>query len=126
MKKTVTAAMLAALTVGVTVITGLGASWNTTSAGETVRKAVHALRYENEAQAMPEGDFSTGVDFSDTPMLDVTLSRPESLYLRGFIGQRYTRQNNHGRRNKQRYGFFYKHHNILLKYHNYQPEQYKK
>ena len=85
------AVLLAALTVGVTVITGLGASWNTTSAGETVRKAVHALRYENEAQAMPEGDFSTGVDFSDTPMLDVTLSRPESLYLRGFIGQRYTR-----------------------------------
>lgn len=85
------AVLLAALTVGVTVITGLGASWNTTSAGETVRKAVHALRYENEAQAMPEGDFSTGVDFSDTPMLEVTLSRPESLYLRGFIGQRYTR-----------------------------------
>lgn len=85
------AVLLAALTVGVTVITGLGASWNTTSAGETVRKAVHALRYENEAQAMPEGDFSAGVDFSDTPMLDVTLSQPESLYLRGFIGQRYTR-----------------------------------
>ena len=85
------AVLLAALTVGVTVITGLGASWNTASAGETVRKAVHALRYENEAQAMPEGDFSAGVDFSDTPMLDVTLSRPESLYLRGFIGQRYTR-----------------------------------
>ena len=85
------AVLLAALTVGVTVITGLGASWNTTSADETVRKAVHALRYENEAQAMPEGDFSAGVDFSDTPMLEVTLSRPESLYLRGFIGQRYTR-----------------------------------
>ena len=85
------AVLLAVLTVGVTVITGLGASWNTTSAGETVRKAVHALRYENEAQAMPEGDFSAGVDFSDTPMLDVTLSQPESLYLRGFIGQRYTR-----------------------------------
>lgn len=86
------AVLLAALTVGVTVITGLGASWNTASADETVRKAVHALRYENEAQAMPEGDFSTGVDFSDTPMLDVTLSQPEALYLRGFIGQRYTRQ----------------------------------
>ena len=86
------AVLLAALTVGVTVITGLGASWNTASADETVRKAVHALRYENEAQAMPEGDFSAGVDFSDTPMLEVTLSRPESLYLRGFIGQRYTRR----------------------------------
>ena len=85
------AVLLAALTVGVTVITGLGASWNTASADETVRKAVHALRYESEDQAMPEGDFSAGVDFSDTPMLDVTLSRPESLYLRGFIGQRYTR-----------------------------------
>ena len=85
------AVLLAALTVGVTVITGLGASWNTASADETVRKAAHALRYESEAQAMPEGDFSAGVDFSDTPMLDVTLSRPESLYLRGFIGQRYTR-----------------------------------
>ena len=85
------AVLLAALTVGVTVITGLGASWNTASADETVRKAVHALRYENEAQAMPEGDFSAGVDFSDTPMLEVTLSQPESLYLRGFIGQRYTR-----------------------------------
>ena len=85
------AVLLAALTVGVTVITGLGASWNTASADETVRKAAHALRYESEDQAMPEGDFSAGVDFSDTPMLDVTLSRPESLYLRGFIGQRYTR-----------------------------------
>ena len=86
------AVLLAALTVGVTVITGLGASWNTASADEAVRKAVHALRYESEDQAMPEGDFSAGVDFSDTPMLKVTLSQPEALYLRGFIGQRYTRQ----------------------------------
>ena len=85
------AVVLAALAVGVTAVTGLGASWNTASADETVRKAVHALRYENETQAMPEGDFSAGVDFSDTPMLDVTLSQPESLYLRGYIGQRYTR-----------------------------------
>lgn len=85
------AVLLAALAVGITVITGLGASWDTASAGETVRKAAHTLRYESGDQAMPEGDFSAGVDFSDTPMLDITLSQPESLYLRGFIGQRYTR-----------------------------------
>ena len=85
------AALLAALAVGVLAVTGLGTLWNTVPANETVRREAHALRYESAAQAMPEGDFSAGVDFSDIPMLDVTLSQPESLYLRGFIGQRYTR-----------------------------------
>ena len=90
-----TAAVLAVLALaigGAAALTGLNTAIPTGDAGDAVRRGVHALRYESEKQAMPEGDFSAGVDFSDTPMLDVTLSQPESLYLRGFIGQRYTRQ----------------------------------
>ena len=90
-----TGAVLAVLALaigGAAALTGLNTAIPTGDAGDAVRRGVHALRYESEKQAMPEGDFSAGVDFSDTPMLDVTLSQPESLYLRGFIGQRYTRQ----------------------------------
>ena len=90
-----TAAVLAVLALaigGAAALTGLNTAIPTGDAGDAVRRGVHALRYESEKQPMPEGDFSAGVDFSDTPMLDVTLSQPESLYLRGFIGQRYTRQ----------------------------------
>ena len=89
-----TGAVLAVLALaigGAVALTGLNTAIPTGDADETVRRGVHALRYESEKQAMPEGNFSAGVDFSDTPMLDVTLSQPESLYLRGFIGQRYTR-----------------------------------
>ena len=90
-----TAAVLAVLALaigGAAALTGLNTAIPTGDAGDAVRRGVHALRYESETQAMPEGDFSAGVDFSDTPMLEVTLSQPESLYLRGFIGQRYTRR----------------------------------
>ena len=53
---------------------------------------MHRLRYEPTAQAMPEGDFTSAgtLHFTEQEMLKVTLSRPESLYLRGYIGQRYT------------------------------------
>ncbi len=84
--------ILGALTAGVVALTGLNTTLNPERANDSLRQTLHALRYESAHQAMPEGDFAAGVDFSDTPMLKVTLSRPEALYLRGFIGQRYTRQ----------------------------------
>ena len=85
-------AIMALAASGVVALAGLNTAISTENADDAVRRGVHALRYESENQAMPEGDFSAGVDFSDTPMLEVTLSQPESLYLRSFIGQRYTRQ----------------------------------
>lgn len=84
--------ILGALTAGVVALTGLNTTLNPERANDSLRQTLHALRYESAHQAMPEGDFAAGVDFSDTPMLKVTLSQPEALYLRGFIGQRYTRQ----------------------------------
>ena len=84
--------ILGALTAGVVALTNLNTTLNPERANDSLRQTLHALHYESAHQAMPEGDFAAGVDFSDTPMLKVTLSQPEALYLRGFIGQRYTRQ----------------------------------
>lgn len=80
---------LSALALG---LSGAGQSWDTTALHRQAEKTVHRLCYESEAQTMPEGDFSLAGDiqFSQQPMLQVTMSRPESVYLRGFVGQRYT------------------------------------
>lgn len=83
--------LLAAITAGMITLTRLDTQLDIASADRVLREHLHALCYENDQQALPEGDFSKTVKSTDTPMLDVTLSRPDPLYLRSFIGQRYTR-----------------------------------
>ena len=83
--------LLAAIAAGVVTLSGLTSQLDTTAADRAIREKVHALRYESAQQALPEGDLRKTVTLSDRPMLDVTLSQPETLYLRSFIGQRYTR-----------------------------------
>ena len=81
--------VLCGITVGLLL---LGASvpgvqgW-TQKIGEESRKAVHAYRYETENTVLPEGDFTAYRKPEGTrPGLEVTMSNPETLYLRGFTG----------------------------------------
>ena len=55
--------------------------------GEESRKAMHAYRYETKNTVLPEGDFTDYQKPEGTrPGLEVTMSNPEPLYLRGFTG----------------------------------------
>lgn len=85
-------ALLAILAAGAVLLAGLPTLLEPSVAENALRERVHALRYESAPQAMPEGRLDgEGVHFSDTEMLRLTLSQPQAMYLRGFIGQRYTR-----------------------------------
>ena len=54
---------------------------------EEGRKAIHAYRYETKNTVLPEGDFTDYQKPEGTrPGLEVTMSNPEPLYLRGFTG----------------------------------------
>ena len=55
--------------------------------GENSREAIHAYRYETNNTVLPEGDFTDYQKQNGTrPGLEVTMSNPEALYLRGFTG----------------------------------------
>ena len=55
--------------------------------GENSRKAIHTYRYETNNTVLPEGNFTDYQKQSGTrPGLEVTMSNPEALYLRGFTG----------------------------------------
>lgn len=64
--------------------------------GTEVKRAIvgqlDQWRYDGDANAMPNGDFSDLGDltFHNTPALEVTMSEPQSLYLRGYVGETYT------------------------------------
>ena len=61
-------------------------SW-TQKIGEDSRKAIHAYRYETNNTVLPEGDFTDYQKQNGTRAgLEVTMSNPEALYLRGFTG----------------------------------------
>lgn len=83
------AAALAALVLG---LSGADRGLDVTGLRERAERMVHCLRYEPQTQTMPEGDLTRAgtLQFSEQEMLEITMSRPESLYLRGYIGQRYT------------------------------------
>lgn len=73
-------------------LSGATAAVDTETNASTLRQSAHRLWYEDAEQPMPEGRLTgEAPSFTDKEMLRVTLSQPESLYLRGFIGQRYTR-----------------------------------
>ncbi len=92
MQGTLAACLIAAAAALALGLSGAGQSWDSSALHAQAEKTVHRLRYEPTAQAMPEGDFTNAgtLHFTEQEMLKVTLSRPESLYLRGYIGQRYT------------------------------------
>lgn len=60
---------------------------------EQVSEVVEDVRYGKKVSTrLPEGKFSNLDSMIETgqPMLEVTMSEPESLYLRGFVGSEYT------------------------------------
>jgi transglutaminase-like putative cysteine protease/uncharacterized membrane protein len=60
---------------------------------QTVTDTIFAARYERERpSSLPEGDFSQlgDLELRDVTALEVTMSVPDSLYLRGFSGEQYT------------------------------------
>lgn len=61
------------------------------SANTYFKRTSDSLRYGGES-ILPEGDFSCLQDFlpSDKTQLEVVMSKPDSYYLRGYIGERYT------------------------------------
>lgn len=83
--------VLAALITAVGLTLSQRVSVDTHRAANALHRAVHALRYEPTRQALPEGDLTRLPERdAETPMLEVTLSEPTPLYLRSFVGQRYT------------------------------------
>ncbi len=71
--------------------TVFGNSLNTNTA-EKIRQSVHDLRYHNTGPSMPEGQLKNLPRWqkSDTPALQITMEKPEKVYLRGVIYETYT------------------------------------
>ena len=59
---------------------------------QALHRTLHELRYDGTDRAMPEGDLRDlpARSRSDTPALALTMETPQKLYLRGFLGERYT------------------------------------
>ena len=58
----------------------------------SVERDIYRMRYESEKQILPRGDFSVLGDFEpdeEKVLLRVEMSEPVSIYLRGFVGERY-------------------------------------
>lgn len=59
---------------------------------ETWKSMIEESRYSGNAEVLPEGRF-TGLGSLETenkPVLEVTMTKPESYYLRGYTGSQYT------------------------------------
>ncbi|MBR6658126.1 MAG: hypothetical protein IKL18_08170 [Oscillospiraceae bacterium] len=54
-------------------------------------KTAHSLVFDSKTNAMPEGDFENlgAFDKNDTPALEITMEKPQKLYLKGFVGEVY-------------------------------------
>ena len=87
--------------------------WNYEKAGwasyleENIKEGLDQIRYGGAGENMPGGDLRNVEAFSWTgePVLEVTMSRPDSYYLRGYVGGRFDgsrwerrRMRNSGRR----------------------------
>ncbi|MBQ7937178.1 MAG: transglutaminase domain-containing protein [Oscillospiraceae bacterium] len=63
--------------------------------GENVRsfaeKTAHSVVFDSKTNAMPEGDFENlgAFDKNDAPALEITMEKPQKLYLKGFAGEVY-------------------------------------
>lgn len=58
---------------------------------ETLLARIETARFGESLDGMPAGDFSAldACELSGESMLEITMSEPESLYLRGFVGSEY-------------------------------------
>ena len=58
----------------------------------TAERQIHRLWYEEAEPVLPEGDFRNLGDFSpgEGAALRITMDDPQELYLRGYVGERYT------------------------------------
>ncbi len=59
----------------------------------SILRDIHRMRYEtNTVSNLPEGDFAaiSGPDFSFETTLKLTMEKPDSIYLRGYIGEVFT------------------------------------
>lgn len=61
-------------------------------ASEHLENLIHQLRYEDGSNPLPEGDLSDVGIFNppEDAALEITMEQWESVYLRGFVGSRYT------------------------------------
>ncbi len=63
--------------------------------GESIKEFaegnVHSLVFDSKTNAMPEGDFENLGTYNknDAPALEITMEKPQKLYLKGFIGEVY-------------------------------------
>ena len=57
-----------------------------------VERKIHRMRYEEESPTLPEGDFTGLGDFapSEEIAMELTMEKPQELYLRGYVGEVYT------------------------------------
>lgn len=55
------------------------------------KESVQNWRYDGDSQVLPEGDFRNLGSFetSENPVMEITMSTPQSYYLRGFTGSTY-------------------------------------
>ena len=83
--------MLLALCAAAVLGSGLNNRIDASPLRRGVTDAFHALRYEKEKQALPEGRFDTGKEqnISDASMLELKLNVPATMYLRGMSGAEY-------------------------------------
>lgn len=58
----------------------------------SMQRQAHALRYDEKSNSMPEGNLQnlSGWNPIKKEALEVTMDEPQKLYLRGFVGERYT------------------------------------
>ena len=63
--------------------------------GKNVRslaeKTVHSVVFDSKTNAMPEGNFENlgAFDKNDAQALEITMEKPQKLYLKGFVGEVY-------------------------------------
>ena len=50
---------------------------------------MHMLRYEGKVAVLPEGDLERNLAADDRTVLEVEMEQPETLYLRGFVGEQF-------------------------------------
>ena len=84
---------LAAASLCIALLIGLALNGRTdTGLRERLERASHERHFHTAENAMPEGDLSAlgPLKKSDTPALEISLSHPEKLYLRGEIYEIYT------------------------------------
>lgn len=81
----VAVAALVALTLGLSLTNGEGMR-------ESWEQTLHQWRYDSATNSMPEGQLQNLAAWSksDTPALEITMTSPQKLYLRGAVYETYT------------------------------------